>query len=116
MTDDSEHESGWLDGDDEFDRQVGQVLESEASLLRENAELLVAAGAISIARPGGVVSAWLKLPRRGRSGFLRLSCVRGSDGETGTSFLPLRGRHDPEFLLQEITLQLAVELASLSAD
>ena len=42
-------------------------------MLEEQAELLMAACAISIEAPGGTVRAWLSLPRLGRSGYLRVT-------------------------------------------
>jgi hypothetical protein len=100
--------------DDAFDRRVGFLLDSEAGLLREQAGLLLSARSISIERPGGVLTARLRRPGRLRRGALDIA-TRATDGSaSGTGHLPLgRAHRDDDALLSEITLQLAVHLASL---
>jgi hypothetical protein len=102
------------DVDDAFDRRVGGLLDSEAGLLRQQAELLLSMGSTSIERPGGVLTASLRRPGRLRGGALDIA-TRATDGSaSGGGHLPLgRAHRDDDALLSEITLQLAVHLASL---
>jgi hypothetical protein len=64
VADDREHPEDRQDAD-AFDRRVGEVLEEEAALLREQADLLIATGSISIERPTGVLTAHLRPPPGG---------------------------------------------------
>jgi hypothetical protein len=102
------------DVDDAFDRRVGGVLDSEAGLLRQQAELLLSAHSVSIERPGGVLTARLRRPGRLRGGTLDIA-TRVTDGSaSGGGHLPLgRAHRGDDALLSEITLQLAVHLAWL---
>jgi len=102
------------DVDDAFDRRVGFLLDSEADLLRQQAELLLSTRSISIERPSGVLTARLRRPGRLRGGALDIA-TRATDGSaSGTGHLPLgRPHRDDDVLLSDITLQLAVHLAAL---
>jgi hypothetical protein len=99
------------DTDEAFDRRVGDVLESEAEMLRDSADALMDRGSISIARPGVLVRARLRLPRSWRAGVLEV-CADYTGGRSSHGVIPLGLRpRDPASLLGEITLQLAVALA-----
>lgn len=110
---DSEHEDGEPETDDAFDRRVGAVLESEAELLRERSEQLIATGWISIDRPRGVVTARLRPPRWWRRGQLAVSAE--TEGSADVALIPVNraAYRDRDGLRAEITLQLAVQLAGL---
>jgi hypothetical protein len=95
-----------------FDRKVGEVLDAEASMLREKSELLLATGSVSIERPTGVLNASLRLPRWWRPGVFRQWAAR-EDGDTSTGVVPLGRTMDATAVLHQITLQLAVSVAWL---
>jgi hypothetical protein len=97
---------------DAFDRRVGSVLDSEADLLGQLSERLLATGSASVERPAGTLTAQLRRPGRFRGGALDIETR--TKGGSGTGHLPLgRAHRDDAALLSEITLQLAVHLASL---
>jgi hypothetical protein len=99
---------------DAFDRRVGGLLDSEAGLLRQQAELLLTTGSTSIERPGGLLSARLRRPGRLRGGALDISARTADGSGSATGHVPLaRGYRDEAGLLSEITLQLAVHLTWL---
>lgn len=110
MEDDPEDEADW--SEDEFDRHVSEVLDSEADFLREQARSLLATGSILITRPRGTLRAWLRVPRWWRRGVLRTEAAR-MDGGGGGSISQLGRTMDATALVGEITLRLAVEFAWL---
>ncbi|MDX6389268.1 MAG: hypothetical protein QOJ73_331 [Streptosporangiaceae bacterium] len=113
--------SAWLDAAGYFRgpvfrqlaRQVTPVLEAEASLLRESSELLLAQGEVSIARSAAVVRATLRTPSRWRPGAIHTSAERADGSVSARSVMPLPAQMEPASMLSEITLQLAIALASL---
>jgi hypothetical protein len=99
---------------DAFDRRVGSVLDSEADLLGQLSERLLATGSASVERPAGTLTAQLRRPGRFRGGALDIETRTKGGSASGTGHLPLgRAHRDDAALLSEITLQLAVHLASL---
>jgi hypothetical protein len=99
----------------DFDRKVSEVLDTEAGMLDEKSERLLATGSVSIERPAGLVRAWLRAPRWWRPGVFRYQAVR-EDGATSSGVVPLGRTVDETFVLTEITLQLAVSVAWLNED
>jgi hypothetical protein len=57
-----EQQGGELGSEDAFDRRWSDILDTEADLLREHAERLIANGSISIERPAGKVTARFRGP------------------------------------------------------
>ena len=112
MTSEPDDESTEEDPDDEFDRMVGAMIETD--LVHKGADELLATGSLTITRPGGTVTASLTLPRWPRPGALRTS-VSAQDGSYASNgHIPLgRRRLLPGYLRGEVELQLAVALADL---
>ena len=73
VTDEADWQADELEMEREHGRRVAALLESRGRMLEEQAELLMAVGAISIEATGGTVRAWLSLPRLGQSGYLRVT-------------------------------------------
>jgi hypothetical protein len=113
--------SAWLDAARYFRspdfrqlaQQVTPVLEGEANLVRESSELLLAQGEVSIARSAAVVRATLRTPSRWRPGAIHTSAERADGSVSARSLTPLPAQLEPGYILSEITLQLAIALASL---
>ena len=113
--------SAWLDAARYFRgpdfrrlaRQVTPVLDAEANLVRESSELLLAQGAVSIARSAAVVGATLRTPSRWQPGAIHTSAERADGSVSARSLMPLPAQMEPTSILSEITLQLAIALASL---
>ena len=100
------------DADEDFDRRVGEVLETEAAWLAEQCRVLLAQGSMSAVRRGLRVRAQLRLPRWWRPGVLKIWAEDNAGGRSASSVIPLgRTSWQPAFLTVEITLQLAVMLA-----
>jgi len=95
-----------------FDRKVAKVLDTEADMIREKSEHLMAAGTVTIERPGGMLNAELRLPRWWRPGVFRDQATH-CDGRTSSGVIPLDRTMDAATVLSEITLQLAVSVAWL---
>jgi hypothetical protein len=89
------------------------VLDAEASLLRESSEQLLAQGSVSIARSTAVVRATLRTPSRWQPGVIHTSAERADGSVSARSLMPLPAKMEPASILGEITLQLAIALASL---
>jgi hypothetical protein len=117
VTDDREHPEDGQDADDAFDRRVGQVLDEQAALLREQADLLIATGSISVERPTGVLTAHLRPPTWWRWGELVVGAV-STAGSSASSRIPLSraAYRDHTGLRGEIRLQIAVHLAGLEEE
>jgi hypothetical protein len=113
MADDQERPEDQQDVDDPFDRHVGKVLDEEAELLREQSDLLIATGSISLQRPTGVLTGHLRPPSWRRRGELEVRTVAA--GSSGSARIPLSHAEyrDHARLHSEIRLQLAVQLAWL---
>ena len=60
MADEREHPADGDDVDDVFDRRVGAVLDQEAELLREQTDVLIRTGSISVKLPAGMLTAELR--------------------------------------------------------
>ena len=113
--------SAWLDAARYFRgpdfrrlaRQVTPVLDAEANLVRESSELLLAQGAVSIARSAAAVRATLRTPSRWQPGAIHTSAERADGSVSARSLMPLPAQMEPASILSEITLQLAIALASL---
>jgi hypothetical protein len=116
VADDQEHPEDRQDVDDAFDRRVGEVLEEETGLLREQADLLIATGSISVELPTGVLTAHLRPPTRWRRGELEVRA--GTAGSSGSTRIPLSraAYRDRTGLRGEIRLQIAVQLAWLKEE
>jgi hypothetical protein len=116
VADDQEHPEDGQDVDDAFDRHVGEVLEQEAGLLREQTDLLIATGSISVQRPTGVLTAHLRPPTWWRRGELEVRAATA--GSSGSACIPLSraAYRDHTGLRGEIRLQLAVQLAWLAEE
>lgn len=115
MPDDSGRDPEGLDADEDFDSQVNLVLEVDADLLSEHAELLMTAGSTVIARAGAVMlRASLKLPTRWRSGVLRIAVERADGASSSSSIIPLYRTQHPAQVADELPLHLAIQLASLA--
>jgi hypothetical protein len=114
VADDSElPEDGY---DDDFDRRVGQVLDEQAGLLREQTDLLIATGSISVQRPTGVLTAHLRPPAWWRPGELEVRTVTADRSGSGRIPLSRAAYRDHTRLRGEIRLQLAVHLAWLEEE
>jgi hypothetical protein len=113
VADDRERPEDGQDVDDAFDRRVGEVLDVEAGLLREQSDLLIATGSISVPRPTGVLTGQLRRPTWWRRGELEVCAVTA--GSSGSARIPLSHAacRDHARLHREITLQIAVQLAWL---
>ena len=112
MTSEPDDGSTEEEPDDEFDRMVGAMLETD--LVRKGADELLATGSVTITRPGGTVTASLTLPHWRRPGALRTSLSAQDGSYAGDGHIPLgRRRLPPEYLRGEVELQLAVALADL---
>lgn len=97
---------------DEFDRQVGRVLQTRAEWLRERGVEVISNGSASMAVDGAVLHARLRLPRWWRPGELKISGRSSAGGGFGQIIIPLgRSGRDRDVLAREIVLQLAVMLA-----
>lgn len=125
VTGDQDDQDSEQDLDDPFDRRVGSVLDVEADLLREQAELLLATGSISVERPAGLVTVRLKGPAWRRTGMLtwRRRHVEDLDAVPagGSRYAGAHGQmvakpHDRDALIDEIVLTLAVHLSWLEQD
>jgi hypothetical protein len=114
MADDTERPKDESDYDDAFDYVVGQVLVEEADLLSDLVDHLIETGSISVERPNGALTAYLRAPGGLRPGelVLRATAAHGS-GSGRVPVSPATYRDLPR-LRSEITLQLAVELAWLA--
>ena len=110
--------AGYFRGPDfrQFARKVAPVLDAEASLLRESSELLLAQGSVSLTRSTAVVRATLRTPGRWRPGAIHTSVERADGSVPARSLMPLPSRMDSASVISEVTLQLAIALASLDAD
>jgi hypothetical protein len=118
-----EQQGGEPDSGDPFDRRVGSILGEEADLLCELAESLLVAGAISIERPAGVVTARFRRPAWRQAGFLtwhrrpRLDIEAMPVDDSGRRSWergPMVTKYrDRAGVLEEITLKLAIYLAWL---
>jgi hypothetical protein len=116
VADDWEHPEGGQDVDDAFDRRVGEILDEEAGLLREQSDLLIATGSISVERPTGVLTAHLKPPAWWRQGELELRTVTAGSSGSGRIPLSRAAYRDHTGLRGEIRLQIAVYLTSLEQE
>jgi hypothetical protein len=97
---------------DEFDRQVGRVLETRAEWLRERSAELISNGSASMAIDGAALYATLRLPRWWRPGELKISGKSSPGGGFEQIIIPLhRSDRDRDRLAREIVLQFAVMLA-----
>lgn len=114
MADDREHPEDEQDADEAFDRRVGQVLDEQAALLRQQTDLLIATGSISVERPAGVLTAYLHSPTWWRRGELVIRVV-STAGAPAFGRIPLSraAYRDNDGLRGEIKLQIAVHLAGL---
>jgi hypothetical protein len=108
-------EDGPADGaesDEIFDHEVTRVLREHG--LEEESRVLLTAGAASIAMPGVILDARLRMPRRWRKGLLEVTSRDRASGEVlGTSSRPLdrAGRsHGALSLADEIAIDLALEV------
>jgi hypothetical protein len=112
VTSEPDDESTEEDADDEFDRMVGAMIETD--LVHNGADELLATGSLTITRPGGTVTASLTLPRWPRQGALRTSVSAQDGSHASDGHVPLgRRRLPPGYLRGEVELQLAVALAGL---
>jgi hypothetical protein len=113
VADDRERPEDRHDADDAFDRRVGDVLDQEAGLLREQSELLIETASISVQRPAGVLTGHLRPPTWWRRGELEIRTVAA--GKSGSARIPLSraAYRDHARLRSEIRLQIAVQLAWL---
>jgi hypothetical protein len=126
VTGDQDDQGNEQEAYDPFDRRVNAVLDAEAGLLQEQAELLLATGSISIKRPAGVVTIQLKGPAWRRTDVLTarrrhlidLDAVSadGSGRRAGAHGPMVAKPGDRDALVREITLTLAVHLAWLDED
>jgi hypothetical protein len=125
VTDDREFQDDEQDVEDPFDRRVGSILDEEADLLGEQAELLLASRSISIERPAGMVTVQLKGPvwrSRGaltwkRRYVIDLDAVPADRSRSAGAHGPMVAKpHDRAALIDEIMLDLAVHLAWLEED
>jgi hypothetical protein len=96
-----------------FDDELTRVLQEHG--LQEQSRALLTTGAASIAVPGMMLHARLRIPRRWRKGLLEVTTEDSASGAVlGTSSSPLSrgGRsHGSLSLIDEITIQLALEVA-----
>jgi hypothetical protein len=116
VADDREHPKDGQDTDDAFDRHVGQVLEQEAEVLREQADLLITSGSISLERPTGVLTAHLRPPTWWRRGELENRTVAAGRTASGRTPLSRAAYRDHAGLRAEIMLQIAVQLTWLEQE
>ncbi len=95
-----------------FDEELTRVLREHG--LEEQSRDLLTTGAASIAVPGMMLHARLRIPRRWRKGLLEVTTEDSASGAVlGTSSSPLSraGRnHGSLSLIDEITIQLALEV------
>jgi hypothetical protein len=117
VVDDRDYPKDEPDADDAFDRLVGQVLDEQATLLREQTELLIATGSISVERPTGLLTAHIRPPTWWRRGELVVGTV-STAGSTARGRIPLSraAYRDRTGLRGEIRLQIAVHLAGLEEE
>jgi hypothetical protein len=98
--------------DEVFDHELTRVLHEHA--LEEQSRALLTTGAASIAMPGMMLHARLRIPRRWRKGLLEVTAEDPASGEvlgTSSSLLRWSGRnHGSLSLIEEITIQLALEV------
>ncbi len=97
----------------ELARKLAPVFDSEAELLRERAEVLVAHRSISITRNAGVVRATFRAPGRWRPGVVHAWAERADGSVSSHSLIPLPSTLDSASVLSEVTLQLAIALAQV---
>jgi hypothetical protein len=97
----------------EIARKLAPIFDSEAELLRERAEALVAQGSISIVRNAAVVRATFKAPGRWRPGAIHAWIERADGSVSSRSVMPLSGPMDAVSIISEVALQLAIARASL---
>ena len=86
---DQEHPDDGPAASDAFDRRVAEVLEHQARLLREQSDLLIATGSISVRRPAGELTAHLKAPRWWRRGELEVRAVTAGSSGSARARVPL---------------------------
>jgi hypothetical protein len=126
MEDDRECEPDESAYEDAFDLRWSDVLDAQADLLREKAELLLATGAVSIERPAGVVTAQFRPARWRQRGVvtcrrrpeLVIEAMSSDDsGRRAAADGPTVAKYgDRAALIREITLGLAIHLAWLDED
>lgn len=116
MADDGAHFEDGQDADDVFDRRVGDLLDEEAGLLREQSDLLIATGSISVERPTGVLTAHLRPPTWWRRGELEVRAVTAGGSASARIPLSRAAYRDPAGLRSEVRLQMAVQLAWLEEE
>ncbi len=96
-----------------FDHELTHVLRARGHELEELSRNLLVTGAGSIAGPGVILRARLRVPRWWRRGSLEIDtedCVSGEVTRGSSSPLGKTGR-DRESLIMKITIDLALELA-----
>lgn len=113
MAKDRGHPADGEDVDDAFDRRVGEILEHDAALLREQTELLITTGSLSVKRPAGVLTGHLRPPTWWRRGELLLHTATADGSGSGRIPLSRAEYHDQSALRSEIKLQIAVQPAAL---
>lgn len=97
-----------------FDHELTRVLHEHGQVLEEQSRALLTTGAASIAMPGVMLRARLRIPRRRRQGLLEVTAEDPASGEVlGSSSGPLGriGRnHGSLSLTGEIAIRLAFEV------
>lgn len=97
-----------------FDHELTRVLHEHGQVLEEQSRALLTTGAASIAMPGVMLRARLRIPRRWRQGLLEVTAQDPASGAVlsrSSSPLARIGRNDGSLsLIGEITTRLAFEV------
>src|SRR5258708_15596386 len=100
------------DAEEVLDQELTAVLQAHGQMLEERSHALLAHGAVSIVRPGVILSARLRVPRWWRQGLLEISAEDPVSGAVrSSSSIPLgKAGRNRASLLREITVHLGGEL------